>query len=272
MERILASPEFQALAPFAVALVVTLALRATRPGWTALAVACGFLTIVLLVNGVTVTPLTGTRKIMLIALGAAPAGLALATAIRGRALAATFAAGAGLATLWVFWTVLSRKSGLDLVFGVATIAYVVWLVSGLHGLAGQPLRAAAGGTALALGTGISVLLGASALLGQLGMALGAASGALLLIAALFGNVQPGSAFTLLVALTSGLLGGAGVLLAQLPWFALLPLLLVPAIARVPMPERLPRWLTAGAVFACAAAPAATAVLLTLLTQDTSSGY
>ena len=273
MDRLLASPEFQGLAPFVVSLIVLLLLRNLRPAWSALAVSCGLLTIVLLVNGVTVMPLTGTRKIMLIGLGAGPVGLLVAAVLRGRMQAIVFPLAAALATAWVFWIVLSRKSGVELVlFGAGSIAYVAWLVSSLQTLAEQPLRAAAAGTALALGTGVSVLLGASALLGQLGMGLGAASGALLLVVAFLRDVRGGSAFTLLVALTSGLLGCAGVLFAKLPWFALLPLLLVTLVARAPVPERLPRWLRGGVIFASAAMPAVVAVLATVLALDPPSGY
>jgi len=273
MDRILASPEFQGLAPFVVAFVVLLLLRNLRATWSALAVTCGFLTIALLVNGITVTPLTGTRKIMLIGLCTAPLALVAAAALRGRTLAVIIALAAVLATVWVFWAVLSRKTGVDLALaGIGTVAYVAWLVSSFHTVAEQPLRAAAAGTALALGTGMSVLLSASALLGQLGLGLGAASGALLLGATFLRDVRPGTAFTLLAALTSGLLGCAGLLFAKLPWFALLPLILVPLVARVPVPEKLPRWLRGGVIFACAAMPAVVAVLLTIVAQEPASGY
>lgn len=273
MDRLLASPEFQGLAPFVVALIVLLLLRSLRPGWSVLAVTCGLLTTVLLVNGVTVTPLTGTRKIMLIGLCAGPIGLVVAAIVRGRIQAIVFPLAAIIVTAWVFWAVLSRKSGLELaLLGAGSVAYVVVLVSSLQTLAEQPLRAAAGGTALALGTGVSVLLGASALLGQLGMGLGAASGALLLGTAFFHEIRGGGGYTLLIALTSGLLGCAGMLFAKLPWFALLPLLLVPLVARVPLPERLPRWIRGGVIFVCAAMPAVVAVLVTILSQDAPSGY
>ena len=157
MDRLLASPEFQGLAPFVVALIVLLLLRGARPTWSVLAVTCGLLTTILLVNGVTVTPLTGSRKIMLIGLCAGPIGLAVAGIVRGRVQAIGFPVAAALATAWVFWTVLSRKAGIELaLFGIGSIAYVAVLVSSLQTLAEQPLRAAAGGTALALGTGVSV--------------------------------------------------------------------------------------------------------------------
>ncbi len=136
MDRLLASPEFQGLAPFVVALIVLLLLRRLRPAWSALAVTLGLLSTILLVNGLTVTPLTGTRKIMLIGLCAGPVGLAVAAVLRGRVQAVLFPVAAALATVWVFWIVLSRKSGVELaLLGIGSIAYVVVLVSSLQTLA-----------------------------------------------------------------------------------------------------------------------------------------
>ncbi len=273
MDRLLASPEFQALAPFVAALVLLAVLRKAPSGWNALALTGGLAVIVALVNGLTVEPLTGTRKIMILALAAAPVGLLVATVLHGRARMLTYVVLCVAGGAWVFWTVLARKDELAMaLFGGGAVAYLAWLTAAMYALRAQPLAAGAAATALALGTGASVLLSASALLGQLGLALGAAAGAFLLFAAFLRDQHAGAAFTLTAALGAGLIGFAGLLFAKLDWLVLLPLALVPLAARVPAPERLPRFLQAALVFACAAAPAAVAVLGTLALQQDSGGY
>jgi hypothetical protein len=95
--------------------------------------------------------------------------------------------------------------------------------------------------ALGLGTGISALLGASALLGQLGIAIGAIAGGYLLLLVFKQEIPLGSNLTLPVGLLSSLLGIAAVVYASLPWYSLLPLALIPVTINIPLPGELSRF-------------------------------
>jgi hypothetical protein len=149
----------------------------------------------------------------------------------------------GVAALWVFASVLRQKTPLDAaLIGAGVVALTVWLVSVTVSLQLDPARAGAAGLMLGLGTGVSAVLGASALIGQYGMALGAACGGfLLLLLALGPRVGAGHALTLTVSVLSALLAAAAVLLAQVPAVALLALALVPLAARLPLPGT-PLWM------------------------------
>ena len=97
--------------------------------------------------------------------------------------------------------------------------------------------------ALGLGTGGSALLGASALLGQFGLALGAAASAYLLLQTITNSRLPcGRSFTLPLSLIAGLIGCLTVLTAQLPWYALFMLAIIPLAAKIPVPEKMGLWL------------------------------
>ena len=98
------------IAPFVVALVVAFALARTRFAW--LAIVAGYATQVALATGFSFTPLSASRKILLLALVVPIVGLAVdALPARARSIGYAIAALAGLAALWVFLTVLAQKEG-----------------------------------------------------------------------------------------------------------------------------------------------------------------
>ncbi|TNF90238.1 MAG: hypothetical protein EP300_03525, partial [Gammaproteobacteria bacterium] len=110
MESFLNRPEFQsAVIPFTIALLVYAGLRKfTAVAWI-IALLTAFLTSVWLINGFTITPLTGTRKIILLVLGsmvfAALAPLLIRQIKLQRAVAPILTI---LALLWIFWRVVAR--------------------------------------------------------------------------------------------------------------------------------------------------------------------
>jgi hypothetical protein len=105
------------------------------------------------------------------------------------------------------------------------------------------VRAGSAGMALGFGTGAAALIGASALLGQFGLALGSAAGAYMLIQMISNSNLPcGRSYTLPLSLIAGLTGCLAVLTAQLPWYALIMLAAIPVLARIPVSEKLALWL------------------------------
>jgi hypothetical protein len=261
------------VAPFVAALIVVLVLGRVR--LAGLAVVVAFCTAVYLISGFGFTPLTATRKIVLLALTAPAIGILVDFAFKPTRLGtAILALAAGLATLWVFWPVLQQKDlKIALLMGGGAAVCVAWLVGfSLAALCAHPVRAGAAGLGLGIGVGVSAVLGASALYGEYGISLGAAAGAFLLPQMLGGKkYEAGATFMLPLALTGGLLAAATLILAQLPWYSLLALAFIPLAARLPAPEKSPLWIQAVAVSACTLAVAAAAIALTWQSAGGQSG-
>ncbi|MCL4801969.1 MAG: hypothetical protein KJ025_20425 [Burkholderiales bacterium] len=243
MESFLQHPAVQGgVAPFVAGLIVAALLGRARLG--GLAVAAGYAVAIALVSGIAFSPLTALRKIALLALAAPLAGIAIDFALRsGRALALVVAAICGGLTIWVFWSVLQHKApGEAALLGGGAALYVAWLVAATMTLSAEPVRAGAAALVLGLGTGISAILAASALLGLYGIGLAAGAGGFLLWQMVTGRrIAAGATLTLSAAVAGGLFGAAALFLAKLPWHVPIVLALVPLAARLPVPARFPIW-------------------------------
>lgn len=226
-----------ALLPFAVGLIAALVLRRAGAPWAGLGFALAFGAAAYLVAGFQFLPLTSTRKILLAAAAAVLLGLVLDLLPRDRRLRLWLpAAGAAAAALWVLWPVLLRSEGAQIAWvALPALAYAAWLVTGTEVLDRTPVKTTVAALMLALGTGVSALLGATALMGQLGGAAAAAVGAYVLVFLWRGPYAPGRTLTLPATLLSALLGISAVQYASLPWFSLAPLALIPLLARLPLP-------------------------------------
>lgn len=260
MEELLNHPAVQGgVAPFIVGLVVAAALAPLRAG--GLAAGAGFLTAVFLVSGFQFSPLTATRKLILLGMLAPVIGLVADLAFKPtRATGPALGAISGAASVWVFISVLQQKPASEAVLMGGGIALLTaWLVVATYSLRDRPVRLGAAGVTLGVGVGVAAVLSASASLGQYGIALGAGAGGYLLIQMLLGRQLPGgAALALAVGLIGGLLAGAALLLAQLPLIALPVLALIPLAAHVPLPGKAPVWAQAILASVYAAIPAAAA--------------
>lgn len=254
------------LLPFLLALVVALVPvpDRLRPWRSALALLIGFLGAAALFAGLRLLPLSSTRKILLLGVVLLPVGLVLDWRSPPRRwllpMAGVSAAAAGL---WLSWPVLARQGAAHWPALLAQAClYPLWLGVTTARLHPDASRLWAAATVLGMGTGLAALLGASALLGQMGMALGSAAAAVLLVQWLFASQAGAASAVLATAMLCALVAVAGVVFAGLPWVALLCLGLVPLAASIPAPgdwgeRRVLIW-HAGA----AALPAAVAVALT----------
>ena len=237
MEQLLARPEIQsALLPFVAALLACLGLRK----FTALAwiwsIFIAFLIAALLINGLSFTPLTGTRKIILLVLAGCILATGVASFLPGRNLQrAINAAACLLALAWVFWVVVARMDVSAMLLNLATMGgFGLALLILFDRVSGTPEQLHGAGFSLMLGVGLSITAAASALLGQLTLALAAASGGVFLAWVVAGNSAAQGAAkqpvtTLPYVLAPLLLGSAGVIFARLPWYALIPLALIPLL-------------------------------------------
>lgn len=234
MSALINVPEFQSgVIPFVTALVFAFLLKKPCPGWVSAGVIPAFLLSAFAINGFDLTPLTGTRKIMMLSGIALIITMALELyKVGDRARIALLFVLAISAAIWVAWPVINRidtaASWLPVCLG---LAYVVFQVLSFDHLRSLPLRPTTGLIALGLGTGASAILAASALFGQLSLSLSNAVAALLLMS-LFTRISTGALLTIPVSLTLGLLGFATMIFAELSWYTLVLLGLVPLFARI----------------------------------------
>lgn len=227
-----------ALAPLLVALVVGGALARTRLAWFAIAAALA--TAVALSTGISFTPLTAARKALLLVLAAPFVGLALDRLPRPVSMAWP-AVASGLASIWIFWSVLSQREAVPAVALALGVAVFVGLLVALA-LRLRDDGAAGGAATVALGLAVGVAAVLSASIGNFanGVALAAGGGALLLLQ--FGldrAIAPGQVGMLTTGLAAALFAAVTFVLAQLPWYALPLLLLPPLAAALPIARERP---------------------------------
>jgi hypothetical protein len=235
----LAHPAVQGgLAPFIIGIVVAgLAYGLRLAG---IAAAAGFFAAVYLIGNFFFDLHSSMHKIVALGMLAVAIGVVADLAFKPtRAAGTVLGALFGLGSLWAFWSVLGNKPLAEaLVYGAAVAAFVAWTVATTLTLHADPVRAGAAGLGLGLGVGIGAALGASSLIGQYGMSLGAASGGFLVLVMTLGKrVTAGASLTLTASALTSMLGAAAVLLARVPWFAVAALGLVPLAVRLPLPER-----------------------------------
>ncbi|HUR88074.1 MAG TPA: hypothetical protein VMZ74_03215 [Ramlibacter sp.] len=262
METWLSHPAVQAVGlPFIVALIVALPLARTR--WLAIAQVAGFAVCATLVAGWSLEALTSTRKLAIIGI----ATLALCALVEvgssnWRAAAATSAVALGFAAAWMLWRLLAQKEiGPALLAALLAAGYVV-LQAGLSLHAGaDPVRSTAAGAVLALATGAVAILGASAVLGSMAIAVGVSAVATLVLPWLRNEAPPrGRSIALPVSAVAALGDVAAVLVAELPGYCLVPLALVFPVSHL-APALRPVRTRAAVAFALALIPAAAAIAL-----------
>lgn len=233
MNELLQNPAVQAgVAPLLVALAVALALHGTRYAW--LAIVAGYATFVALTSGFQFDPLTAGRKIVLLSLLAPLVGLVVDRTPGGRGLQVAVALAAGAAAVWTFLSVLSQRAGMEAILPAAGIAvFAVVLTVLFLRMRDDGLRTGAAGVALGIAAGIAGLLSASIGFFMAGIAIAAASGALLLAQFARGPVAAGALGALSIAVPIALVSSGSLMLAQLPWYALAAMIVVPAVALLP---------------------------------------
>lgn len=266
VNELLSNPLFQSgVAPSVVSLLLGLIFYRLAGFWAGIAVVAGFYATAWLVTDLKFFPLTSTRKILLLGLAALGVGLVFDLyRSTPRWLTYLFFTAGFAAAVWLVWPVFMRnKEEWDawMMAGLSG-AYVGWLLVSFVGLRDKGERATTGLLALAGGTGISALLAASALLGQLASAIAAAMAAYLLAGLFSSRLNAGGLLVVPVALLCGMLGVAAQVYAKLPWYVLLILAAIPLVAHVPLPEDRPSWLKVVLLLLCLAPVAGGAIYVT----------
>lgn len=277
MNDLLNNPAVQSgVIPLLLGLVLAFALARTR--FLALVPWAGFVAVVALALDFALEPLTALRKLVLVGLigGALALTLDAARVPAGPALRAGLALLAAAAALWMLARVLGQGANLWLA-GAGVALYAISLTLSLLLVAGDTLLASLSATVVGVASGVLALLGASASMTQMGIALGAASGAVLLVQLLRGERAPlGGFIALPVALICSLIGVGASLTGALPWVALLPMPLIGVavyfakyFAKVGAGRSL--WLAAIVPGVAALVPAAFAVTLAWLRVGAAPG-
>ncbi len=233
MDSLLTNPAVQGgIAPFIVALLGYLLLQRSLPRFMGLALVLAFLTAVLLTTGFSLSPLTSSRKILLAGL-LLPALVTVIEQIKipARLLPLYLFALPILYMLWMISPALSRESiATQGLAASGAVLYVIVIIGSLQQMKGNAVRAYGSLSILGLATGICALLGATALLGQWGMAVGAGALAGLALIIFKQQLQAQQALILPGAVLSVLLALGAVFYASLPWFVLIALALIPLSA------------------------------------------
>lgn len=251
MHALLTHPAIQVvLAPFLLALLTAELLQRLR--LSGLAIITGFAITVYLLGGFSYALHTGTQKIVW--LGIASALLTIPLSLFNWSLwRPVLAVLAASAAVWVAQRLLLQQPvATALQWGTGCALYVGWIVYWMDELHDSPVRAASAGTTLALGTGATLLIAGSALMGKYDVAVGSAAAAYFFILFVSNSLLPcGRSFTLPLSLISACTGSLAILSARLPWYTLLPLALIPLAAKLPASDRSPVWIQ-GTLLFCAA--------------------
>ena len=262
MQELLNHPAIQSgLAPFVAAMLAAELLQRLR--LSGLSIIIGFAATVFLVSNFSVDPLTVSRKIVWLGIAASTVGVLLAW-FNWSAWRPVLSILSGAAAIWVGLPILQHQAlNVALQWGAGCALFVTWLVFWMDGLHDTSVRAGSAGMALGLGTGGAALLGGSGLLGQFGLAVGAAASAYLMIQMVTNSRLPcGRSYTLPLSLITGLIACVAVLTTQLPWYALIPLAAIPLAAKIPVSEKLMLWVQSLLLSAATLLCAAGAVYLT----------
>ena len=232
MDDLFANPVIQSgIIPFTTALVSLLVLLRFGWFWAGLAFAIGFYTAVYFTTGFQITPFNSTRKIIFLGAIAVVVGCLLDMLPLAKKYVLTLLASLSIAAvLWILWPILSRREGMELItIGLSASAYVVWMCTSLENYRLTQPSIYASVFSIGIATSICTLLGASTLLGQLSGSIGAATAAFVLLNLLNKNTPVGISFTFPIAILAGLIGITGVIYADLPWFSLIPIALIPPL-------------------------------------------
>jgi len=263
MDELLTHPAVQGgVAPFLVAFFFFAAFGKFR-FVAGLGVIAAFLTTVAMVVGFSFDPLTSTRKIILLGMAGAALGLSLdfvkLPVVARSILLVALVAGA---MIWVAWPVLAREELIkDMVLRAAMFgAFSGWVAVVLDfGRRRDAMAVSAAVAGLGLGAGGAAVIGASALLGQFAMAVGAAGMAALLSNVIRHRGEGSATLAITAGVLIGLIGPASILYAKVPLGALMALAVVPLVAYLPLTGIRQLWLRAGVWFLAAMVPAGVAI-------------
>jgi len=240
LDELLANPAIQGgIAPFFVALVIA-GLFYRINILAGLAIVAGFITTVSLTTGISFEPLSSTRKITLLVMIIPFLAIALQLIDKYNDFTIrVFHVFASAAVLWVLWPVISNNPSIEMLFlTLSYIVYAAWMMKVFMRMSEQPaIVTSTAVTGVGIAIGGSAMIGASALLGQLGLALAAAGGAFLLVQLIKkSDEDSGLTLTMTSAMIAALVLPAAIEYAQVPWVVLPIVAIIPLLAFYPFED------------------------------------
>lgn len=266
MESILSHPAVQGgVAPFISAIAIALIFQRINL-LAGFAIVAAFSTTVYLTTGFGFEPLNSTRKITLVILLTPLLAIAMQVINPNSDKAGKWLSALSVGTLlWILWPAISRYSPGEMMLAIfAYSLYAGWMVYIFFRMA--TLSALIPATAMTISgatIGGAALIGASALLGQLGLSLLAAGSAILLIQLLVRNErEAGYSFTLIPGFIAALLLPASIVYAKVPWVILPMAAMIPIFAFYPFEDDRQLWRNTLSVLAIMAVPMGIAFYIT----------
>jgi len=266
LEELLSHPAIQGgVAPFIIAFLISLIfVRANL--LAGFAVVAGFICLVMLATGISFSPLTSTRKLTLLVLVIPVLALLLQLSRQYTETAfKVFYVLASVGVIWILWPVISRNPSWETLFlTLSYVIYAAWMMGMFMRMSELPASTAGiAGTASGFAIGGCALIGASALLGQMGIALGASAAAFLLVQLIFRSEEFADlTFTMTSGLIAALLLPMAIVFADVPWVVLPLVALIPLIAVYPFADEDCVWKNTIYLMATAALPMGLAFYLT----------
>lgn len=236
MIDLLIHPAIQAgVIPFLLTLALALLLMRMTPGFSDIAPLLAFLLALMVIFGASDASSPWIQKIVVVCILAILMGVLL-----DRVLIHPIYLGA---ILWLMgmaggaWVLLPEfkemNSSAALLIGVMLTFYPAWLTWGVSEMRFRPIQAYSTLTLLGLGTGVGAVFGKSLLVGQLALAMGFASGAVVYLIIIANKDYPASfKITLPFGITIGLLGACALTYASFSPVSLVILALIPLVFMV----------------------------------------
>jgi hypothetical protein len=163
---------------------------------------------------------------------------------------------AALASVWMVSRVLQQQQDFRMaLWGLATAAYTVLLVSSGLRVGVTPVQSMVASLMLGLAGAALAFLGASLLLAQFGIAVAAGAGAALLVQMVAGSGAPlGWTAGLPALMAAAGIGLLSVFTGTLPWYCLVPMLAIPWATQQVRADDRPVWKISLLTAAAAAVP------------------
>jgi len=260
------NPAFQsAAAPILLALLIIASLHRQRSWSEPVAVLACFLIATYLIMGLGLFPLDSTRKIVLFAMVFFVLGLAFQYLKVNRKLILPIAVIVGvIASYWIIWPWLKRQEWLLLIASALSSAvFIIANSAGFHKASQSRKKFLALAAIFALSASISSIVGASAKLGQLLMAYSMPFFVAFALDWLKPYQQSNTNFLFLIfCIPASLLTVSATIYAEVPWFVLIALSLIPLSAFFNLPSSLDKNYKLWAELAVSSVPGVLAVLLT----------
>ncbi len=218
------------IVPFIIALIAGAILPRRFSWWSTLVFAIAYFVAAWLILDGRLSPLSSSRKLVVLGACAVIVGLIARRLFSANALQQTLIILAITAVGWLIWPKLVRIDiWQQIILATSTGIYALWLTFAFHQMRDEDIATSVSATVLGIATGLCALIGASSLLGELGIAVGVST-AVITFYGLTRRADHGAGFYFPVAVLCSLIGIASVLYAKVPWYVLIALASIPLIA------------------------------------------